>query len=208
MWSRRGHQEERDGGRSPGTDGCSRWGCPEHIPNRYDRAVTVGTRALDILRRAGVEHRVHTYTARERHGRERDERPSYGLDAAAALGVGPDRVCKTLAALVDDRMVLAVVPVDRELDLKALADACAGRRAVIAEPADAERATGYVVGGISPLGSRRPLPVVVDRSILAHATVYVSAGRRGVQVELTPEDLVRCAAGTVASIVRAAEARW
>ncbi len=99
-------------------------------------------------------------------------------------------------------MVLAVVPVDRELDLKALADAAGGRKAALADPAAAERATGYVVGGISPLGSRRPLPVVVDRSCLAHATIFVSAGQRGVQVELAPADLVRCAGATVASIAR------
>jgi Cys-tRNA(Pro)/Cys-tRNA(Cys) deacylase len=157
---------------------------------------------VDVLRRAGVEHRVHTYVPPERHGRDRDERPAYGADAAAALGVQPGRLCKTLAVMVDDRMVLAVVPVDRDLDLKALADACAGRRAVLADPPAAERATGYVVGGISPLATRRPLPVVVDLSSLAHATVYVSAGQRGVQVELAPADLVRCAGATIAPIAR------
>jgi Cys-tRNA(Pro)/Cys-tRNA(Cys) deacylase len=164
--------------------------------------VSAGTRAVDILRRAGVEHRVHAYEAPERHGRERDTRPSYGTDAAAALGVAPARVCKTLAAMVDDRMVLAVMPVDRDLDLKALADAAGGRKALLAEPAAAERATGYVVGGISPLGSRRPLPVVLDRSALEHDTIFVSAGRRGVQVELAPADLVRAAGATVAHIAR------
>ena len=164
--------------------------------------MSAGTRAVEILHRAGIDHRVHSYTTPERHGRERDARPTYGTDAAAALGVAPERVCKTLAVLVDDRMVLAVVPVDRDLDLKALAAACGGRKAVMAEPAAAERATGYVVGGISPLGSRRPLPVVVDRSSLAHDTIFVSAGQRGVQVELVPADLVRAAEATVAPIAR------
>jgi Cys-tRNA(Pro)/Cys-tRNA(Cys) deacylase len=164
--------------------------------------VSAGTRAVELLRRAGIEHHVHTYVAPERHGRDRDSRPAYGADAATALGVPPGRVCKTLAVVVDERMVLAVVPVDRDLDLKALADACAGRKAVLAEPAAAERATGYVVGGISPLGSRRPLPVVVERTSLAHRTIFVSAGQRGVQVELAPADLVRYAAATVAPIVR------
>jgi Cys-tRNA(Pro)/Cys-tRNA(Cys) deacylase len=157
---------------------------------------------VDVLRRAGVEHRVHTYAAPERHGRDREARPAYGADAAAALGVPPERLCKTLAVMVDDRMVIAVVPVDQDLDPKALADACAGRRAALADPPAAERATGYVVGGISPLGTRRPLPVVVDRSCMAHATVYVSAGQRGVQIELSPADLVRCAGAMVAPIAR------
>src|SRR3954451_12519193 len=170
--------------------------------------MTPSTRALDILRRAGIEHRVHTYAAPDRHGRRRDARPAYGADAAAALGVPPERLCKTLAAIVDERMVLAVVPVDRELDLKALAEACAGRKAVLADPAAAERATGYVVGGISPLGSRRPLSVVVDWSTLTHPTIFVSAGQRGVQVELAPGDLVRYAAATVAPIARPSGRSW
>ena len=104
-------------------------------------------------------------------------------------------------------MVLAVVPVDRDVDLKAVAAACAGRRAALGDPAAAERATGYVIGGISPLGSRRTVPVVIDVSVLANATVYVSAGQRGVQVELAPADLVRCANATVAPIARTAESR-
>ncbi len=170
MWSRRGH---RNGARRPPVAGHGRDATGEAGRSiaqiDSDRAMTAGTRAVDILRRAGIEHRVHTYArARAPRPRSRIARPSYGLEAAAALGVAPDRLCKTLAAVVDDRMVLAVVPVDRELDLKALAEACAGRKAVMAESAAAERATGYVVGGISPLGVRRPLPVVVDASALAH----------------------------------------
>ena len=178
-------------------------GRPEHSGNGYDRAVTAArTRALDIVIRAGVTHRLHTYESPERHGRERDERPSYGSDAASALGVMPGRVLKTLVAAVDGRLVLAVVPVDRELDLKRLADAVGGRRAVMAEPTDAERATGFVVGGISPLGSRRRLPVVVDVSAMDHETVFISAGRRGLQVELAPLDLVRLGGAHSASISR------
>ena len=103
---------------------------------------------------------------------------------------------KTLVASVDERLVLAVVPVDRELDLKRLARRRSGRRATLADPAAAERATGYVVGGISPLGSRRPLPVVVDASAGEHPTVFVSAGRRGLQLELAPADLVRLCSAT------------
>jgi len=163
---------------------------------------TIATRALDLIARAGVAHRVHTYDAPERHGRDRDRRPAYGSDAAAALGVDAGRVHKTLAASVDGRLVLAVVPVDRELDLKRLADAMGGRRAVMAEPVEAERATGFVVGGISPLGSRRQIPVVVDAGALEFETVFVSAGRRGLQVELGASDLVRLANAKVAPIAR------
>ena len=135
-----------------------------------------------MIVRAGVPHTVHEYEPPDRHGRDRDRRPTYGVDAAAALGIDPGRVHKTLAATVDGRLVLAVVPVDRELDLKRLAEAAGGRRAVMAEPAAAERATGYVVGGMSPLGSRRALPVFVDAAALELASIFVSAGRRGLQV--------------------------
>jgi Cys-tRNA(Pro)/Cys-tRNA(Cys) deacylase len=167
-----------------------------------DPVTAAGTRALDVIVRAGVAHRVHAYQAAEPHGRERDRRPSYGIDAATALGVEPARVLKALAAAVDGRLVLAVIQVDRELDLKRLAEAFGGRKATMAEPAEAERATGYVVGGISPLGSRRVLPVVVDPAALAHATVFVSAGRRGIQVELAPADLVRLSSAQLARLTR------
>ena len=160
------------------------------------------TPAIDIVRRAGVVHTLHEYELPERHGRDREARPSYGLEAAAALGVEPGRMFKTLVANVDDGLVLAVVPVDRELDLKRLATAAGGRRAVIADPAAAERATGMVVGGISPIGSRRPLRVVADVSILDHETVFVSAGRRGLQLELPPADLVRLSKAQTTRVAR------
>jgi len=163
---------------------------------------TGGTPALDALARAGVPHTVHGYEPPDRHGRDRDRRPTYGADAAAALGVDPRRVHKTLAASVDGRLVLAVVSVDRELDLKRLADALGGRRAVMADPVAAERTTGYVVGGISPLGSRRAVPVVVDAAALDLDSIFVSAGRRGLQMGLAPADLVRLADATVAPIAR------
>ncbi len=167
-----------------------------------------GTRALELARSAGIAHRIHAYESPQRRGRERDARPGHGLDAAAALHVVPGRVFKdargrkTLVAAVDDRFVLAVVSVDGELDLKRLADASGARRAVLAEPAAAERATGYVIGGISPLGTRRPLSVVIDTSALAFDTVFISAGRRGLQLELAGADLVRLAGATVAVIAR------
>jgi Cys-tRNA(Pro)/Cys-tRNA(Cys) deacylase len=160
------------------------------------------TPATELLRRQGVDHRVHLYDAPARHGRERDARPEYGIEAASALGVDPRQMFKTLVARVDDRLVLAVVPVDCQLDLKRLAAAMGGRRADLAEPAEAERATGSVVGGISPLGGRRRLPVIVHASASDHATVFVSGGRRGLQVELAPDELVRLAAATVAPIAR------
>jgi Cys-tRNA(Pro)/Cys-tRNA(Cys) deacylase len=163
---------------------------------------TTGTRAIELLARAGVDHRVHAYAPRERHGRDRDARPAYGLEAAAALDIEPERIYKTLVATVDHRMVLAIVPVAAELDLKRLAAAVGGRKAELAEPAAAERATGYVIGGISPLGLRQKLRVVLDVGAAAHGTILVSAGRRGVQIELTPADLARLAGADLAQIGR------
>ena len=163
------------------------------------------TPAIEVLRRAGIDHRVHAYELPERHGRSRQERPDYGLEAAAALGMEPSRVCKTLiAALEDGRLAAAVLPVDRQLDLKALAAALGTRRAVLADPTVAERTTGFVVGGISPLGSRRPLPVVIDDVVLETPTILVSAGRRGLQVEVAPEDLISVLGAAVGPIGRPA----
>ncbi|WP_396454418.1 Cys-tRNA(Pro) deacylase, partial [Actinomadura sp.] len=127
---------------------------------------------------------------------------SYGEAAADALGVPYGQIFKTLLAEVDGRLTVAIVPVSSTLDLKALAAAAGGKKARMADPKDAERATGYVVGGISPLGQRRRLPAVVDRSVSALATVYVSAGRRGLQIELAPADLVRLTGAAVAAIAR------
>jgi Cys-tRNA(Pro)/Cys-tRNA(Cys) deacylase len=173
-------------------DGSGRPGRGEHSRNVYDRTVTAApTRAIELVRRSGIPYTVHEYELPERHGRDRDARPAYGIEAAAALGVPPDRVLKTLVAVADDRLVLAVLPAAGELDLKRLAAAFGARRASLADPAVAERATGQLVGGISPLASRRPMPVVVDAAARAHATVFVSAGRRGLQIELAPDDLVR-----------------
>jgi Cys-tRNA(Pro)/Cys-tRNA(Cys) deacylase len=116
--------------------------------------------------------------------------------------VDPARLFKTLVAMVDGRPVVAIVPVGGTLDLKALAAAFGGRRADLADPAEAERATGYVIGGISPLGLRRRLPAVLETSATAHATILVSAGRRGLQVELAPGDLLRATGAVVAAIAR------
>lgn len=161
----------------------------------------LATPALLLLRAAGVPHVVHEYELDRARARA-EGRHAYGLEAAAALGVAPDRIFKTLVATVDGTLVMAVVPVSGELDLKRLAEAVDGRRAAMADPAVAERATGYVVGGISPLGGRRRLRTVVDGSALAHTAILVSAGRRGLQVELDPAALVRLTGASVAPIVR------
>ena len=163
---------------------------------------TASTPALQRIARSGIVHRVHEYEPPERHGRARDERPNYGLEAALALGVEPDRVFKTLVVAVDGDLAVAVVPVAAELDLKAVAAVLGGRRATLAEPAAAERASGSVIGGISPLGMRRALPTAIDASATGHATVLVSAGRRGLQVELAPGDLARLTNARVAPIAR------
>ena len=157
------------------------------------------TPALVALRSADIPHVVHEYELDEARART-EGRHAYGLEAAAALGVAPGRIFKTLVATVDGRLVMAVVPVSGELDLKALAESVGGRRAAMAEAAAAERATGYVVGGISPLAGRRRLTTVIDRSAFAHGTILVSAGRRGLQVELDPSALVRLTGALVASI--------
>jgi Cys-tRNA(Pro)/Cys-tRNA(Cys) deacylase len=122
------------------------------------------------------------------------------MEAAEALGVSPDRIFKTLLGQSDEGLCVAVLPVSATLDLKALAAELGHKRVRMADPADAERATGYVVGGISPLGGRRRLPTVVDGSALRHPTIYVSAGRRGLQVELAPSDLIRLTGAKTARV--------
>ena len=163
--------------------------------SRAKGARSGATTATVALTAAGVDFSLHPYS-------HVDGAPSYGAEAADALGLSPDEVCKTLVARVDGQLVTAVVPVGGSLDLKALAAALAGKRAVLAEPGDAERATGYVVGGISPLGQRSPMPVVVDDSVLALDAVYVSAGRRGLQVRLAPTDLLAVSGGRAATLRR------
>ena len=147
------------------------------------------------LERAGIPFTLHEYPHDPRH-------ESYGQEASEALGVSSDRVFKTLIAEVDGALVTGVVPVDGQLDLKALAAASGGKKAAMAQVAAAERATGYVAGGISPVGQRKKLPVVIDESALRFPTVFCSAGRRGLEIELAPADLVRAADAKVASIGR------
>jgi Cys-tRNA(Pro)/Cys-tRNA(Cys) deacylase len=159
------------------------------------RKRTGGTPATVALDRAGVEYAVHAY--------EHDPHTTaYGAEAAAALGVDPELVFKTLLAEVDGSLAVAVVPVSGRLDLKALAAALGAKRAVMAEPAEAERSTGYVVGGISPLGQRRRLPTVIDSSAAGHPQIYVSAGKRGLDLGLAPDDLLRLLGASLAPIGR------
>jgi Cys-tRNA(Pro)/Cys-tRNA(Cys) deacylase len=148
------------------------------------------TPATTAARRAGVPFTVHEY--------EHDPAAaSYGLEAAEALGIDPGRVFKTLVADLDGTLTVCIVPVARELDLRSL-----GKRAKLADTTRAERTTGYVAGGISPLGQRRALPTLVDDSALGHPTVFVSAGRRGLEIELAPDDLVALTRATVRPLRR------
>ena len=126
----------------------------------------------------------------------------YALEAVQALGIDPARVFKTIVVSVDGRLALAIVPADADVDLKAVADALGGRRAAVAAAAEAERATGYVLGGISPLGTRRALPTVLDASAVAWPTIHVSAGRRGLEIELAAGDLLALTRGVTAPIGR------
>lgn len=154
-----------------------------------------GTPATVALTRAGVAFSTHAYD-------HDPAAPSYGLEAAEVLGLDPDRVLKTLFVEVDSGLVVGIVPVSRQLDLKAVAAAVGGKRATMADPAAAERASGYVVGGISPLGQKRGHPTVLDESALTHETVYVSGGRRGLDLGLSPQDLVRLTSAIAARIAR------
>jgi len=142
------------------------------------------TRAVEVLDRAGVRYTTHEYQAG-------DSDLSYGEAVAEALGVDPERLFKTLVAEVDGNPIVGIVPVSGRLSLKRLAKAAGGKRAEMADPATAQRLTGYVVGGISPFGQKRHLPMFVDSTVDAYETVYVSAGKRGLQVEVTPADLLR-----------------
>jgi Cys-tRNA(Pro)/Cys-tRNA(Cys) deacylase len=152
-----------------------------------------GTPATALLAKQKIEHRLHGYDHDPKH-------ESYGTEAAEALGVESARVFKTLVADVDGALTVGVVPVTGQLDLKALAAAVGGKRARMADAAAAQRATGYVLGGISPLGQRSRLPVVIDESVKAFETVFCSAGRRGLELELAPEDLIRLTKAVLAPI--------
>jgi Cys-tRNA(Pro)/Cys-tRNA(Cys) deacylase len=160
-----------------------------------------GTRATDAAKRAGIAYTVHEY-AHDARASLREGGRGYALEAVEALGIDASRVFKTIVVAVDGRLGVAIVPADSEVDLKAVADALGGRKAAIAPPAEAEKATGYVLGGISPLGTRRALPTALDASAAAHPTIHVSAGRRGLEIELAAGDLIALTRGVLAPIAR------
>lgn len=156
---------------------------------------SAGTPATVALTRAGIRFTPHAY--------DHDPRAAaYGLEAAEKLGIEPARVFKTLLATVDGALAVAIVPVADQLDLKSLAAALGGKRAEMADPAVAERKTGYVVGGISPIGQKTALPTVLDETAILCETVFVSGGRRGLDLELAPDDLLAVTGGRHAPIAR------
>lgn len=154
------------------------------------------TPAIKLLEEARVDFSLTTY--------EHDPRsPAYGEEAARVLGFSPNEVFKTLLARLDDgRLVVAIVPVSTQLDLKALAKAAGARKARLADATDAERATGYVIGGISPLGQKQCLPTFLDTSADGRPVIHISGGRRGLEISLAPDDLVHLIQARLAPIAR------
>ena len=151
------------------------------------------TRATQMLTKLGVAHEVRSYDYDP-------EAQRTGLQAAEALGEPPDRVLKTLMALVDGKPVCAVVPADREVSMKRLAAAFGGKSAQMMKPPDAERITGYKVGGISPFGQMRKAPTAIEEAALAHAYVFINAGQRGLQIKLDPQDAVKALDAKIAAL--------
>ena len=152
-----------------------------------------GTPAMSALTAAGVSYSVLQYELG-------NQAQGWGTEAAQALNIDPARVFKTLMVSADGRLRVAIVPVSGNLDLKAMARACAAKKAELADPQDAQRATGYVLGGISPIGQKKAHETVIDDSALEFDTVLVSAGKRGLDIELRPQDLVAMTRATVATI--------
>ncbi|MBD1541518.1 Cys-tRNA(Pro) deacylase [Arthrobacter sp. IA7] len=152
-----------------------------------------GTPATAVLAAAGVSFNLHAYS-------HDPAAASYGMEAAEVLGIDPARVFKTLMVEVDGKLAVGVVPVSGSLDLKAIAAALGSKKAAMADPAAAERRTGYVLGGISPLGQRQPSPTVIDETALTLDTILVSGGRRGLDIELDPRELVRLTKAVTAAI--------
>ena len=154
-----------------------------------------GTPATVALERAGIAFTPHAY--------EHDPaNTNFGIEAADVLGLDPEQVFKTLLADLDGALVVAIVPVGGKLDLKALAAALGGKKAVMADPAVAQRKTGYIVGGISPIGQKTPHPTVLDETAELYASIFVSGGRRGFDIELAPADLLAVTNGRIAAIAK------
>lgn len=166
----------------------------------FDQCATMSTMsatpATNQLNQLGVQYELHEYEVNINDDLEQ----TYGEAVADAIGASPEAVFKTLVASVDTQLVVAIVPVSGSLSLKGLARAVGGKKAVMADPSEAERATAYVVGGISPFGQKKRLPILIDESVVGLALVYVSGGRRGLQISLTPADLVETLGATVADI--------
>ncbi len=157
--------------------------------------MALGTPATVALTAAGIAFTPHAY--------EHDSATvNFGLEAAAALELDPGQVFKTLLADVDGALVVAIVPVSGKLDLKALASAVGGKKAEMADPKLAERKTGYVVGGISPVGQKSAHPTVLDETAELYDTIFVSGGKRGFDIELAPADLLAITSGSTAAIAR------
>lgn len=152
-----------------------------------------GTRAIAVLNAAAIDFSLHEYQPQHR-------KAAWGTEAAQALDLSADQVFKTLMIYVDGSLCVAVVPVSGSLNVKAAARVLGGKRAEMAEPQAAQRATGYVVGGISPLGQRTQHPTVIDDSALRFTSIYISGGKRGLDIELSPHDLVTLTQATVAQI--------
>jgi Cys-tRNA(Pro)/Cys-tRNA(Cys) deacylase len=163
------------------------------------KKVQTGTPATTLLVARGIAHTLHAY---DHDPTAHDRGLAYGIEAAVALGIDPERVFKTLIVQVDTTLVVAIVPVRRLVDLKAVAAAAGGKKATMADQAAVERSTGYVLGGTSPLGQRKHLVTVLDESALSFETILVSAGRRGLDVELAAADLIALTAGHTAAIAR------
>ena len=153
------------------------------------------TPAVNCLKKAKLKYQLHQY--------EHDpQATSYGEEAAEKLSVSSEQVYKTLLVKLDDKeLVVAVIPVSRQLNLKLAAAACKAKKAVMADPKDVERATGYVLGGVSPLGQKRRLRTVIDASARSQDSIYVSGGRRGLDIELSPGDLAGLLGAVFAEIV-------
>ncbi|MCB2412501.1 Cys-tRNA(Pro) deacylase [Demequina sp. TTPB684] len=166
------------------------------MSHRGAKHAHAATPAVAALIAADVPHTLHSYE----HDPSSDV--GYGLEAADALGVDPDQVFKTLCAYVDGRLCVGIVPVTAMLDLKAFAHSLGGKRAEMAPPADAERSSGYVVGGISPIGQRKALPTALDETAELFDTIYVSGGRRGLDIELAPAHLAQITHAVIGPIAK------
>ncbi|AWF82698.1 Cys-tRNA(Pro) deacylase [Microbulbifer sp. A4B17] len=152
------------------------------------------TPGINLLKNSKVSYKIHEYA----HDSSTD---SYGMEAAQELGVSEERIFKTLVVALDNKeLAVGIVPVSTLLNMKLIAKAAVAKKAVMAAPEDVERSTGYVLGGVSPLGQKRQLKTILDISIKDHSTVFVSAGRRGLEIELSPNDLIKAVNGVLAKI--------